>query len=193
MSPAATMDDETARAAVLHSANQVFYARGIAGVGMADIRDDSGVSLRRLYGLYPSKRELVAAWLTDRHTTWMDWFTSAVAERSAAGEPPLLAAFDAIADWAATPGYRGCAFVNSAAETAEIDDTHRRIIAAHKEDLLTYLVSLARDSGYAKPERLGRMIGVLLDGAMVEAAVLASPAPISAARDAAATLLEAAQ
>ena len=50
-----------------------------------------------------------------------------------AGEEPLLAAFDAIAEWAASPGYRGCAFVNSAAEAAEIDDTHRRIIAAHKE------------------------------------------------------------
>ena len=75
------MDDATARAAVLQSANEVFYARGIAGVGMADIRDDSGVSLRRLYGLYPSKRELVTAWLTARHTTWMDWFESSVDRR----------------------------------------------------------------------------------------------------------------
>ncbi len=193
MSPAATIDDDTARAAVLQSANAVFYARGIAGVGMADIRDYSGVSLRRLYSLYPSKRELVAAWLTDRHTTWMEWFTSLVDRRAAAGEEPLLAAFDAIAEWAASPGYRGCAFVNSAAETAEIDDTHRRIIAAHKVALLTYLTSLAADGGYAHPERLGRMIGVLLDGAMVEAAVLSSCEPIVAAREAAALLIEASQ
>ncbi|MEO5634230.1 TetR/AcrR family transcriptional regulator [Gaiella sp.] len=193
MSPAATIDNDEARAAVLQSANAVFYARGIAGVGMADIRDDSGVSLRRLYSLYPSKRELVAAWLTDRHTTWMEWFTSSVDRRSMAGEEPLLAAFDAIAEWAESPGYRGCAFVNSAAETVEIDDTHRRIIAAHKESLLAYLISLARDGGYAEPERLGRMIGVLLDGGMVEAAVLRSCEPIVAARDAAAVLIEASQ
>ena len=172
MSPAATLDNDQARAAVLQSANAVFYARGIAGVGMADIRDDSGVSLRRLYSLYPSKRELVAAWLTDRHTTWMEWFTSAVDRRRTAGEEPLLAAFDVIAEWAASPGYRGCAFVNSAAETAEIDDSHRRIIAAHKEALLTYLSSLAAMVATPTPERLGRMVGVLLDGAMVEAAVL---------------------
>lgn len=193
MSPAATLDNDQARAAVLESANAVFYARGIAGVGMADIRDDSGVSLRRLYTLYPSKRELVAAWLTDRHTTWMEWFTSSVDRRRTAGEEPLLAAFDAIAEWASSPGYRGCAFVNSAAEAAEIDDSHRRIIAAHKEDLLRYLISLAEDGGYSLPERLGRMIGVLLDGAMVEAAVLSSGEPIAAARDAAAVLIEASQ
>jgi len=193
VSPAATLDNDQARAAVLQSANAVFYARGIAGVGMADIRDDSGVSLRRLYTLYPSKRELVAAWLADRHTTWMEWFTSSVDRRRSAGQEPLLAAFDAIAEWASSPGYRGCAFVNSAAEAAEIDDTHRRIIAAHKESLLTYLISLAGDGGYAGPERLGPMIGVLLDGAMVEAAVLSSCEPIVAARDAAAVLIEASQ
>ena len=145
------MDDGTARAAVLRSANTIFYERGIAGVGMADIRDDSGVSLRRLYALYPSKRGLVAAWLIDRHTIWMEWFASSVERRRSAGEEPLLAAFGAIAEWAESPGYRGCAFVNSAAETAEIDDSHRRIIAAHKGDLLTYLTSLAGDGGYSEP------------------------------------------
>lgn len=193
MSPAATIDDETARAAVLRSANEVFYARGIAGVGMADIRDESGVSLRRLYHLYPSKRELVAAWLRDRHANWMEWFTGSVERRARSGREPLLAAFDAIAEWAGSPGYRGCAFVNSAAEAAEIDDTHREIIAAHKESLVAYLVSLATDGGYALPDRLGRMIAVLLDGAMVEAAVLSSSEPIDAAREAASVLVEAAQ
>lgn len=193
MSPAATIDDETARADILRSANTSFYERGITEVGMADIRDGSGVSLRRLYALYPSKRELVAAWLTDRHATWMVWFIGSVERRCIAGEEPLLAAFGAIAEWAETPGYRGCAFINSAAETAEIDDTHRRIIVAHKEDLLSYLASLAVDGGFSGPERLGRMIGVLLDGAMVEAAVLSSPEPIDAAREAASVLLEAAR
>jgi len=191
VSPAATIDDDTARAAVLRSADAVFYERGVAGVGMADIRDDSGVSLRRLYALYPSKRELVAAWLTARHTTWMEWFEGAIERLGAAGEEPILAAFDAVAEWASSPGYRGCAFVNTAAEATEIDDTHRRIIADHKENLLTYVTSLAEEGGYQEPARLGRMIGVLLDGAMVESAVLSSTEPIAAAREAASLLLEA--
>ncbi len=191
MSPAATFDDATARAAVLRSADAVFYERGVGGVGMADIRDGSGVSLRRLYALFPSKRDLVAAWLSARHGTWMEWFEGAVDRRAASGEEPLLAAFGAIAEWAASPGYRGCAFLNTAAEAAEIDDEHRLIVARHKEDLLAYLTSLAAKGGFGEPRRLGRMIGVLLDGAMAEAAVLSSAEPIAAGRDAAAMLLEA--
>jgi len=189
MSPAATLDDDTARTAVLRSADAVFYARGVAGVGMAEIRDHSGVSLRRLYALYPSKRELVAAWLTARHATWMEWFERSIERRRAAGEEPLLAAFDALADWADAPGYRGCAFLNTAAETTEIDDTHRTIIAAHKQNLLAYVASLAEADGYTEPDRLARMIGVLIDGAIVEAAVFSSPEPIVAARQAASLLL----
>ena len=175
MSPAATLDDEAARAAVLRSADAVFYARGIAAVGMAEIRDDSGVSLRRLYTLYPSKRELVAAWLTARHSSWMEWFRAAIERLAAGGVEPLLAAFDGVGEWAASPGFRGCAFVNTVAEAGEIDDTHRRIVAAHKEALRSYLITLAGDGGHAGPCRLGRMIAVLLDGAMAEAAVLSSP------------------
>ena len=48
MSPAATINDDAARAAALRSADAVFYARGVTGTGMADIRANSGVSLPRL-------------------------------------------------------------------------------------------------------------------------------------------------
>ena len=193
MTPVATMDDVTARASVLSAADQVFYERGVTGTGMAEIRDASGVSLRRLYGLYPSKAELVAAWLTDRHRTWMAWFEAAVEEQSARGVEPLLAAFDAIAAWSRTPGYRGCAFLNTAAETVEIDERHRAIIASHKRDLIAYLAGLARDSEYRSPAELAEMLAVLIDGAIVQAAVLSSIEPVNAARGAASQLLEAAR
>jgi AcrR family transcriptional regulator len=191
MSPAATIDDAAARAAVLRSADAIFTSRGVADVGMAEIRDAAGVSLRRLYTLYPSKRNLVAAWLAARHVTWMDWFAGAVERHAAAGVEPLLAGFDAIAEWAETPGYRGCAFVNTAAESGEIDDTHRAIVADHKHGLVTYCETLAEAGGYREPARLGRMIAVLLDGAMAQAAVLSSVEPVHSARAAAAIVLEA--
>ena len=191
MSRASATDDDTARAAVLKTADEVFYERGVGAAGMADIRDLSGVSLRRLYALYPNKRALVAAWLTARHGAWMAWFAGSIDRRRAEGEDPLLAAFDAIADWSATPGYRGCAFLNTAAETGEIDAVHRRIIAAHKRDLITCLAGLAEAGGYRDADELARMLAVLIDGAIVQAAVLESPYPVNAARAAAAQLLEA--
>lgn len=191
MSPAATLDDAVARAEVLRAADEVFYARGVAGTGMADIRDEAGVSLRRLYGLYPSKADLVGAWLTARHETWMSWFLGAIDRLATDGTDPLLAAFDAIAEWAATPGYRGCAFLNTAAETTEIDDAHREIIANHKRDLIAQLARFAEDGNYLRPGQLAAAVGVLIDGAIVESAVLGAPRPIGVARQVAAMLLQA--
>ena len=185
MSPAATLDDEAARGAVLDAADSVFYARGVGGTGMAEIRDASGVSLRRLYGLYPSKHDLVAAWLEARHASWMRWFRAGVESRVGGGAAPVDALFDTLSEWASTPGYRGCAFLNTAAEVAEINERHLQIIAAHKRGLVAYLTELMREADAAEPERLGAALGVLIDGAIVQAAVFRSLDPIQAANAAA--------
>ncbi len=182
MSPVATLDDDTARAALLAAADVVFYARGLGGTGMAEIRDASGVSLRRLYGLYPSKQDLAAGWLEARHRTWMEWFADGIEVRTSSGVRVIDAVFDTLADWASTPGYRGCAFVNTAAEVAEIDERHLRIIASHKRALVEFLTGLMRDAGIADPEDVGKAVGVLVDGAIVQAAVFGSLGPIDSAR-----------
>lgn len=182
LSRAPTLDDAAARAAVLRTADRVFYEHGVAGTGMAEIRDASGVSLRRLYGLYPSKRKLVAAWLETRHVTWMAWFTEDVERRMENGTGVVDAIFDTLAAWASTPGYRGCAFLNTAAEASEIDETHRRIIAGHKRDLIATLGRLLADGGAPESETTARNVGVLVDGAIVQSAVLGSLEPIEAAR-----------
>ena len=190
MSPAATISQEQGERAILAAADRLFYERGIAGVGMADVRDEAGVSLRRLYSSYPSKRDLVAAWLDDRHLHWMAWFTAAVLRLSVGGVDPLLAAFDAIDEWVGSPGYRGCAFLNAIAETTEIDDLHRAIVANHKRVLVDHLAVLARASYPQAPVWLAAGIGALLDGAIVQSAVFSSSAPIAAARAAAEQLLK---
>lgn len=190
MSPAANISPDDARLAVLHAADELFYAHGIGGVVMSDIRDTSGVSMRRLYGMYPSKSELVAGWLVDRHGRWMAWFTATVERLVAEGANPLLATFDAIAEWVATPGYRGCAFINSLAETSEMNDTHRTIIAEHKRDLIRHLAGLAARDSRDAPEWLPAALAVIIDGAIVQCTIFASTEPLDAARSAVRQLLE---
>jgi AcrR family transcriptional regulator len=190
MSPAATMSPDAAQRSVLRAADELFYARGISGVVMSDIRDASGVSMRRLYAMYPSKRELVAAWLTDRHDRWMAWFASSVERHASGGADPVLATFDAIAEWVTSPGYRGCAFINSLAETSEIDDTHRTIIATHKRDLVAQLAQLAARDHPDAPSWLPAALAVIVDGAIVQSTISASTDPVDAARSAVHQLLE---
>ncbi len=190
MSPAATTSIDESRLSVLRAADELFYARGITGVAVSDVRDASGVSMRRLYTMYPSKRELVAAWLTDRHETWMAWFTTSVDRHIASGADPVMATFDALADWVASPDYRGCAFINSLAETHEIDDSHRTIIATHKRDLIDHLANLASRSHPSAPAWLPAALGVIVDGVIVQCTIFASTEPLDAARAAIHQLLE---
>ena len=190
MSPAATMTVDESRRVVLRVADELFYAHGITGVVMSDVRDASGVSMRRLYAMFPSKRELVAGWLTDRHETWMAWFASSVERHIADGSDPVMATFDAIADWVTAPGYRGCAFINSLAETSEIDDSHRTIVSAHKRDLIEHLAHLAARGHPSAPPWLPAALGVIVDGAIVQCTIFASTAPLDAARSAVDRLLE---
>ncbi len=190
MSPAATMHIDEARRSVLRAADELFYASGISGVVMSDIRDVSGVSMRRLYAMYPSKAELVAAWLTDRHDRWMAWFASNVERHVSGGTDPVLATFDAIAEWVTTPSYRGCAFINSLAETSEIDDSHRKIIAAHKRDLVEHLARLAARDHPNAPSWFPSALAVIVDGVIVQCTIFADTEPLDAARSAVHQLLE---
>jgi AcrR family transcriptional regulator len=190
MSPAASTSIDEARDAVLAAAGELFYARGIVAVAMSDVRDASGVSMRRLYTMFPSKGALVTAWLQHRHDTWMTWFTSSVERHIAAGADPVPATFDAIAEWVAEPGYRGCAFINSLGESSELDDTHREIIAAHKRDLMEHLARLAVRDRPGAPPWFAAALAVIVDGAIVQSAIFSSTEPVEAARAAARHLLE---
>ena len=60
------MDDETAQRRVLEASDRLFYEHGIRAVSMDAIRDASGVSLKRLYRLYPAKDRLAEATLRRR-------------------------------------------------------------------------------------------------------------------------------
>lgn len=176
MSPAALLEDHQAEDQVLAAVDRLFHQRGVGSVSMAEIRDASGVSLRRLYRLYPSKPELVASWLRFRHRQWIAWFDDEIERRVSAGASVVDAVFDALVEWVEETNFRGCAFLNTLAETGDLTEEHRRSIAEHKQAIGTRLA-----------DRLGSgdIFAVLVDGALVRSAALRSTAPIGAARTAA--------
>ena len=84
------MDRETAEAHALDAAEELFYSRGIQAVGMDDIRNASGVSLKRLYQLFPAKEQLV----TDRDEQIQDRLCDLIRSR-----PPAITPAAAIRDF----------------------------------------------------------------------------------------------
>ena len=181
MSPVATHTVEAAEQAALEAADDLFYRHGIAAVTMVEIRDRSGLSFRRLYSMYPAKADLVAGWLRHRHGTWMSSFEADVDRRIEDGAAPVDAIFDSLRAWLVSTDFRGCGFINSLAETAELTPEHEAIIRSHKQSVIDYL---ARFTEHAEP------LAVIVDGAIVQAAIFKSTRPIEAARRAAAAILD---
>jgi AcrR family transcriptional regulator len=181
------MDDETAQLDILEATDRLFYEHGIRAVGMDAIRDASGVSLKRLYRLYPSKDQLAEAVLRRR----ADGFQAALAEHTAGLASPreqLLAIFDFLHEWFSTPDYRGCPFINAFGEGHA--GGVMGAVADQKQEFEAFLGELVAAGG-GEPA-LARQLFILANGAMVTAAILRSPDAALDAKAAARALLDAA-
>jgi AcrR family transcriptional regulator len=177
---------------ILVAAAELFYERGIRGVGVDLIADEAGVTKKTLYDRFGSKDALVAAYLTRRNERWVTWFTERLAVQRAAGREPgadlVLAALEIAEEWADANG-RGCAFVNAHGEIGGTGHPGNAVILADKQYMLGTFTGLLRDAGHRDAEWLGAQIHLLYEGAMVAHTTRVQPDAFAAARAAARALL----
>jgi AcrR family transcriptional regulator len=182
------MDPDTARVRVLDAAETLFYARGVHGVGMDDIRDASGVSLKLLYQLFSGKEALVESMLERRDVRWRERLAEHVAQVQEP-ESRLLAVFDWLHEWFSEATFRGCAWINLNGELgAEFPGVCHQA-QAHKLAFSEYLHELVLAAHL--PEDLTGQLALLAEGAMVTAGIFARPDPALEAKEAAALLIRA--
>ena len=118
-----------ARERILETAFRLFYAKGIRAVGVDLIIAESGVAKATFYKHFPSKDDLVVAYLDKVDVIWSGQLRDAAA---AAGPDPadqLVGLFDALGSACRRDGYRGCAFINAAAESQPGTPVHERTVA----------------------------------------------------------------
>ncbi|MFI6523897.1 TetR/AcrR family transcriptional regulator [Streptomyces uncialis] len=185
------MDAETARRQVLESARALFGERGVQAVGMDAVRTASGVSLKRLYQLFPSKETLVEEVLRRRDQAVREGI-AAHAQATGADTPydRVLDVFDYLADWFAQPGFRGCVFINAFGELGGTSDGVTDIARTHKAALRDHFADLTAQLG--APDATADHLALLANGAMAVAGINGSPEAAHQARDAARILLDAA-
>jgi AcrR family transcriptional regulator len=173
-----------ARQRILDTAFRLFYARGIRAVGVDTIIAESGVAKATFYKHFPAKDDLVVAYL-DRVDE--EWTGQLVAAAEAAGEAPadrLVGLFDALSTACRREGYRGCAFINAAAESVPGTPVHDRTVA-HKQRVLAWVRDLAEEAGADDPAGLARSLTLLLDGGLASGSLDAgADAPTMAKRSA---------
>jgi AcrR family transcriptional regulator len=183
------IDDTVARAQVVEAADQLFYARGVQAVGMDAVRTAAGVSLKRIYALFPSKDALVAAVLERRRAQWNAGIAESAARAGTAREK-ILAVFDFLDAWFREPDFNGCAFINAYGELHDGNPDVTRTVREQKAAFQRYVADLVRDAG--APEPLAAQIAILAEGAQTTAAIAGTPEAAAQARAAAEVLLDAA-
>ncbi|MFF1811327.1 TetR/AcrR family transcriptional regulator [Streptomyces sp. NPDC058251] len=176
------------REQALDAAEELFYGRGVQAVGMDDIRGASGVSLKRLYQLFPAKEQLVEAYLERRDVRWRQRLAEHV-DRYEEAQERILAVFSWLRQWFAEPGFRGCAWINSYGELGATSPRVSAQVGAHKRAFRDYLGGLVADAGL--PDPLADQLYLLAEGAMVTAGITRSTAPAEQAAEAARVLVEA--
>src|ERR1700694_1373623 len=102
-----------ARERILNGSYELFSKRGIRGVGVNEGIERAGVATATLYRHFPSKDELVLAFLKLREQRWTKDFVEAGAiSRGAGPEERLLAIFDVFDEWFHRDDFEACSFIN---------------------------------------------------------------------------------
>lgn len=180
------MTDDVVRDGLVAAADRLFYARGVQAVGMDAVRAEAGVSLKRIYSIFPSKDDLLVAVLEHRARIWADGIAAAAEGRT---EPRdrILAIFDFLHDWFRQPDFRGCAFINTYGEVGSNSPRAAEAVRRQKQTFARYVAGLVAEAGL--PDRIAPQLTLLAEGAQTTAAILGDPEVARDARAAAETLL----
>jgi AcrR family transcriptional regulator len=188
MGAAASPRRRPARARLLEVADRLFYEEGVHAVGIDRVLEQSGVAKGSLYYNFGSKDDLVRTYLQNRHARWAARIDTELAAATTTPADKILAIFDALADLFAQPGFRGCAFINAAAE-APAGSAEELAAKAFRIWLHELFATLLAEAGYRDAGKLTVQLVLLYDGANISAQMDHNPAAAEAARDAAASLL----
>ena len=187
---ATTEPRRSARDRLLDAASELFYNEGVQSVGIDRIIEHAGVAKASLYNTFGSKEELVQAYLANRHAGTVERLTAQIEQHTDAKDR-LLAVFDAQAELAAQPDFRGCAFITASAE-APPGGLIEQAADDYRAEIRALFTRLAEQAGVPEPATLARQLHLIYDGAGISARMDRDPTAPVGARAAAATLLEAA-
>ena len=167
-----------AQARLLSTATRIFYAEGIHSVGIDRITVEAKVTRATLYRHFAGKEELVLAYLDQADRGIRGQVTAAQASSSSAvGKVQAVA--ESITQGIHAPGFRGCAFLNAAAEYPDPTHPIHQVVLAHRQWFLNTVTDLLAQTSDAPAAPAARHLVMLRDGAMA-AGCLFDPELVSA-------------
>jgi AcrR family transcriptional regulator len=158
-----------ARERILATAYGLFAQRGIRDVGVDEVIEKADVAKATLYRHFPTKNDLVLAFLQRREELWtIGWVEAEARKRGKTPEAQLLAIFDLFDEWFQCDDFEACSFINV---LLEMTSSHPlgAASARHLENIRTVIRALAAEAGLRTPDEFARSWHILMKGSIVQA------------------------
>ena len=167
----ATGGRPSARERILETAYELFSRHGTRAVGVDRIIAECGIAKMTLYRNFPSKDDLIVAFLEQREQRWTRaWLQAEAQRRGSTPAERLLAIFDTFADWFGQEDFEGCSFINVMLEIDDCENPVRQATVRHLADIRSFVSGLAEEAGVQDPDGFSRQWHILMKGSIVSAA-----------------------
>jgi AcrR family transcriptional regulator len=184
---------EPTRTRIISAAAKLFYGEGIRSVSVDAVAAKAGVTKRTLYYHFKSKDDLVAAYLADRDQPNLKLFRQWFAETPGGTARKVRGIFRNLARSARHPKWKGCGFLRTSAELANMPGHPAiRAGAAHKKKVEDWLRLTFEGEGIRNAAMLARQLMLLIDGSFATVLLHRDPSYMEAAGEAAFLLVNAA-
>jgi AcrR family transcriptional regulator len=187
------MKESAAKTKILNVASKLFYEQGYNSTGINQIIDEADIARGSLYNHFPSKRDLLSAYIEQAEDAWF----AALEEYLAPIKNPkskLLSIFDFREKEQFKTSFRGCQFAKVVAELSQDDLKIFEQVSREKDKMKQYIKNLLVQIDLKNPsaltiEMICEAIFLLLEGSTVAASLYRSEVPIKNAKIIAAALL----
>ena len=160
-----------ARERIVSTAYALFTRRGVRGVGIDEIIDQSGVAKATMYRHFRTKNDLVLAVLQRREQLWtFDLVEQQSRLRGNTPEEQLLAIFDVFHDWfQKREDFDGCSFINVLIELGATHPAGQASIQ-YLDNIRSIVRQRAETAGLHDPDSFARSWHILMKGSIISAA-----------------------
>lgn len=176
---------------VFQTAARLFYQHGYRAVGVDTLAAESGIGKMTLYRHYPSKDDLITAYLRDSDELFWNGFEQ-ITKDAATPREKLLAFFESLQEYVSSPACYGCPFLNVATEYPETDYPGHQVAIDHKQSVRVRFRQLAKEAGAKNPAALADQLFLLMDGAYMASRMFGTENPAMHLAAAAGTLINSA-
>lgn len=160
---------ESAKERIVSVAFDLFYQEGIRAVGIDRIIEESGVAKASFYRNFPTKDQLIVAYLERRSETRLEAIEEVKRQFPDSPKEQLYALLEELVERMKSPHFRGCSFMNAIVEFPHEEHPGHQAAMVSRHKIWEQVEDIARQAGARDPIQLTYQLQLLKEGAVMSA------------------------